>query len=376
MEGEGCRVGSVDYYEVLSVARDASADDIKKAFRRKARETHPDVNDTHDAEEVFKGINEAYEVLSDPEKRARYDRFGTADPQMGGMGDFGGGVGMDDIFNMFFGGMGGRMGGARKPDPAGRDYAVQLSVTLEEAGAGASKQVTITHPVTCSVCSGTGVAEGGSVRTCADCGGSGMTRTQRRTILGVMESTMPCQRCSSSGVIVDGPCEACGGQGRVNEAETIVVDVPLGVADGFTIRVPGKGEAGLRGARAGDLRVTLRVLPHEYLQRDGSDLHTVAGINIAQAALGGTIFVPGLFSDVEVTFGGGVHTGDIVRVRGKGMPCMHGGEGDLIVHLDVLAPKKLTKRQRELLEELGQSFGVEVGDRRSAGERFRDWIGA
>ncbi len=367
---------SVDYYEMLGVGRDASADEIKKAFRRKARETHPDVNDTHDAEEAFKRINEAYEVLSDPEKRARYDRFGTADPQMGGMGDFGGGIGMDDIFDMFFGGMGGGRGGAHKPDPAGRDYAVQLSVTLEEAGAGASKQVTITHPVTCTACSGTGVGEGGSVRTCPDCGGSGVTRTQRRTILGVMESTTPCQRCSSSGVIVEGACQTCGGQGRVNEAETITVEVPVGVMDGFTIRVPGKGEAGLRGARAGDLRVTLRVLPHEYLQREGSDLHTVAGVNIAQAALGGTILVPGLFGDVEVTFGGGVHTGDTVRARGKGMPRMHGGEGDLIVHLDVIAPKKLTKRQRELLEELGESFGGEVGDRRSPGERLRDWIGA
>lgn len=366
----------VDYYEMLGVSREASADEIKKAFRRRARETHPDVNDGHEAEETFKQINEAYEVLSDPEKRARYDRFGSADPRAGGMGgDFGDFMGMDDIFSAFFGGMGG--GGARRPDPNGRDYATQVAVTLEEAGSGVTKEITITRPMTCDACSGTGAAEGGSVQTCPDCGGMGVRRTQRRTILGVMESTAPCQRCGSTGSIVDRPCPSCGGQGRMNGPDTITVEVPAGIMDGQAVHVRGKGEAGFRGAHPGDLRVTVRVMPHEFLHREGSDLHAMAGINIAQAALGGTITVRGLFEDIEVQFGGGVHTGDVVRLRGRGMPRMNGSQGDFIVHLDVLAPKKLSKRERELLQELGESFGTGAeGDTRTPLSKLRDWLGA
>lgn len=370
----------VDYYQVLGVSHDASADEIKKAFRRRARETHPDLNENTDAEEAFKQLNEAYEVLSDPEKRARYDRFGTADPQagggFGGFGDFGDFMGMDDIFSAFFGG-GRGAGSARRPDPSGRDYAVQVSITLEEAGSGVAKEITINRPVVCSECSGTGVSEGGSVRTCPDCGGTGARRTQRRTFLGVMESTTPCQRCGSTGSIIEGACPACGGQGRVNGTETITVKIPAGIADGQVVYARGKGEAGLRGAHAGDLRVTVRVLQHEFLHRDGDDLHAMAGINIAQAALGGTITVPGLFDDVEVRFGSGAHTGDVVRVRGRGMPRIGGGQGDFIVHLDVQAPKKLTKRQRELLQELGESFGTgSGGDTRTPLSKLRDWLGA
>lgn len=366
-----------DYYELLGVAREASADEIKRAFRKRARETHPDVNDGVGAEETFKSINEAYEVLSDPEKRARYDRFGAADPRAGGYGqDMGGDFfGMDDLFSVFFGGV--RGGAAARPNPDGRDLRTQVAVTLEDAGAGVEKDVVVTRLTTCATCAGSGAAEGGSVRTCPTCHGTGQQRTQRRTILGVMESTTPCQTCGATGSIIDKPCPACGGQGRTNETETIRVTIPAGVPDGYTMRVPGRGEAGVRGAHSGDLLVTVRVLPHEFLHREGHDLHVMAGINIAQAGLGGTIQVPGLAGDVEVPFGGGVHTGDVVRVKGKGMPRMDGGHGDFIVHLDVLAPKKLTKRQRELLEELGETMGTgSKGDERTPLSKLRDWLGA
>jgi len=367
----------VDYYGLLGVEREASPDEIKKAFRKKARETHPDVNDGHEAEETFKQINEAYEVLSDPEKRARYDRFGTADPRAaGGYGQDVGGdfFDMNDLFSVFFGG--GR-GGAARPNPDGRDMRTQVAVTLEDAASGAPKDVTVTRPMTCATCSGNGAAAGGTSQACPVCSGTGQRRTQRRTILGVMETQSPCDNCGATGVVIDKPCPACGGQGRVNGTETIRVQVPAGIPDGYTLRVPGKGEAGVRGARSGDLLVTVRVLPHEFLHREGNDLHAMAAVNIAQAALGGELLVKGLAEDVTVPFSAGVHTGDTVRVRGKGMPRMGGGEGDFIVHLDVLAPKKLNKRQKELLQELGESFGTgRKGDERTPLSRLKDWLGA
>jgi molecular chaperone DnaJ len=372
-------VSPVDYYELLGVPKEASPDDIKKAFRRKARETHPDVNDGQHAEETFKQINEAYEVLSDPEKRARYDRFGTADPRAAG-GGYGADMGgdffdMNDLFSVFFSGGGARGGG--RPDPSGRDLRVQVAVTLEDAASGAAKDVTVTHPMTCATCSGSGAAVDGSAQTCSACSGTGQRRTQRRTFLGVMETQSPCDACGATGVTIDKPCPACGGQGRVNGTETVRVQLPVGIPDGYTLRVPGKGEAGVRGATSGDLLVTVRLLPHEFLHREGSDLHAMAGINIAQAALGGEITVHGLFEDIVVPFSSGVHTGDTARVRGKGMPRMDGGMGDFIVHLDVLAPKKLSKREKELLQELGESFGTgRKGDERTPLAKLKDWLGA
>jgi molecular chaperone DnaJ len=366
----------VDYYQLLGVGREASADEIKKAFRKKARETHPDVNDGHEAEETFKQINEAYEILSDPDKRSRYDRFGTADPRAaGGYGQDVGGdfFDMNDLFSVFFGGARGATG---RPNPGGRDLRTQISVTLEDAATGTAKDVTVAHPMTCGTCSGTGAADGGSAQACPVCGGSGQKRSQRRTILGVMETQTACDRCGASGVVIDKPCPTCAGNGRVSGSETMRVEIPAGIPDGYTLRVAGKGEAGLRGARAGDLLVTVRVLPHEFLHREGNDLHVMTAINIAQAALGGELRVPGLAGDVVVPFAGGVHTGDTVRVRGMGMPRMDGGAGDFIAHLDVVAPKKLTKRQRELLSELGESLGTGgKGDDRTPLSKLKDWLG-
>jgi molecular chaperone DnaJ len=305
-----------------------------------------------------------------------YDRYGTVDPRAAGAygpdpgGDF---FGMDDLFSVFFGGMRGARPG--RPNLDGRDMRVQVAVTLEDAASGGRKEISVTRDMACPTCAGTGAADGGSAETCTVCDGTGQRRTQRRTILGIMETASPCDRCGATGTVIDRPCPTCSGEGRTRGTETVGVEVPAGVPDGFTLRVPGKGEAGVRGARTGDLLVTVRVLPHEFLHREGADLHAMAGINIAQAALGGSILVPGLGDEVEVAFGGGVHAGDTVRVRGRGMPRMDGGMGDFVVHLDVRVPRKLSKRQKELLTELGDSFGTGAGDGRTPLEKLKDWLG-
>jgi len=366
-------VPPVDYYNVLGVGRDATAEEIKKAFRRKARETHPDVSDGENAEEQFKQLNEAYEVLSDPERRSTYDRFGTADPRAGGFNggaDFGDFFGIDDIFSAFF-------GGAQQTARVrleGRDMRAQMVITLEEAASGVERDINVTRIGPCEMCDATGAAEGGSVTTCPTCHGTGQQRTARRTILGTMESMSPCQRCGATGSVVEPPCPTCHGDGRARTSESVTVPVPAGIADGATLRVPGKGEAGVRGARAGDLLVTVRVAAHEYLHREGDDLHAMASINIAQASLGDTIRVPALFGEEDVSFAAGVQSGETVRLRGKGMPRIRGGEGDLIVHLRVDTPKKLNKKQRELLRQLGESFGTGSGAPTPL-ERLKDWLG-
>lgn len=365
----------VDYYEVLGVARDSSAEEIKKAFRRKARETHPDVSDGEDAEEQFKRINEAYEVLSDPERRATYDRFGTADPRaagFGGTGDFGDLFGIDDIFSVFFGGHAAQAGRVRTE---GRDMRAQITITLEEAAAGVEHEVSVTRLGPCDTCEATGAAPGGSATTCPVCHGTGQQRSARRTILGTMESLSPCQNCGATGSIVEPPCAVCQGEGRTRVTESVRVAVPRGIADGATLRVPGRGEAGLRGARSGDLLVTVRVAAHDFLHREGDDLHAMASINIAQASLGDTIRVPALFGEEELAVPAGTQSGETVRLRSKGMPRMRGGEGDLIVHLRVDVPKRLSKKQRELLRELGESFGT-GGGAPTPLERLKDWLGA
>lgn len=373
-------MASTDYYEALGVARDASADEIKKAFRKKARETHPDVSDGDNAEEEFKRINEAYEVLSDDQKRAMYDQYGTADPRQagydGGFNDFGGAGGFggfEDIFSVFMGGMGG--GGQQRVRLEGRDMRGQTVITLQEAATGVVKDIPVTRIGPCPTCNASGAAPGGSVMTCPVCNGAGQRRTQRRTILGVMETVSPCDNCGGTGKVVDPPCPTCGGDGRTRVSETVRVTIPAGIDDGATLRVSGKGEAGVRGAQSGDLLLTVRVKEHEVLHREGDDLHAMAAINIAQAALGGTINVPGLFEEQPVEFSPGVQTGATVRLKGKGMPRMRGGVGDMIVHLRVDVPKKLNKKQRELLRELGESLGTGKGGPTKL-ERLKDWLGA
>ncbi len=360
-----------DYYAVLDVPRDASEADIKKAFRRKARETHPDVNAAPDAEEQFKAINEAYDVLSDPQRRETYDRYGTEDPRSYGpdIGDVFAGFGMEDLFSMFFGGM----GSSRRASSEGRDVGARVTITLEEAFAGVTKEIVLNRLVPCDECNATGSTSASGVNRCAACGGSGQRQAARKTFLGTMMTSAPCEECGGSGAVVSDPCPECSGQGRVPDREHIEIEIPAGIEDGMQVRMPAKGEAGVRGARAGDLLVTVNVAQHEYIHRQGNDLHCRAVVTISQAALGAELDVCGIEGDNEVSVPAGTQHGDTVRLRGKGMSRLrNGGRGDLIVHLAVEVPKKLDKRQKALLEELGATFGDP--ERRSKLQKLRDWL--
>ncbi|MDP3631402.1 MAG: DnaJ C-terminal domain-containing protein, partial [Actinomycetota bacterium] len=279
----------------------------------------------------------------------------------------------EDIFSVFMGGMGG--GGRQRVNLEGRDMRAQVIVTLKEAATGVEKDLQLTRTGPCGTCNQSGAAPGGTAKTCPQCGGTGQRRTQRRTILGVMESLAPCEACGATGSIVDPPCPTCAGEGRARVTENVRVGVPVGIADGQSLRVSERGEAGVRGARSGDLLVTVRVKEHDTLHRDGDDLHAMAAINIAQASLGDTIKVAGLFGDEEIEISAGVQSSENVRVRGKGMPRARGGTGDLIVHLRVDVPKKLNKKQRELLREFGESLGTGKGAPTKL-ERLKDWLGA
>jgi molecular chaperone DnaJ len=372
--------GTTDYYDVLGVDRRASDDEIKKAFRRKARETHPDVSDAPDAEERFKELNAAYDVLSDPSKRDQYDRFGTVGPSYpGGTGaDFGdifggGSVDLGDLFSAFFGGVYGAGGGPTRMQ--GRDMSTHLTVTLEEVATGVDKDIVVDRLAPCEACDATGLGPNGSRIACPDCGGTGQRRTQRRTFLGVMESVQPCATCGQTGSTIDRPCEECEGSGRVPDRQHITVTVPAGIADGMQLRLRGLGEAGIRGAEAGDLIVTVRVAAHEYLHREGDDLHCRATVSITQAALGGDIGACGLLEKTTIHVAAGAQHGDTVRMKGQGLPRLRGsGRGDLYVHLAVEVPKKLSKRQKELLAELSAELGDAKRRKQTPIQKLKDWL--
>ena len=378
--------GTQDYYATLGVEKTATPEEIKKAFRRKARELHPDVNPAPDAEERFKEINAAYDVLSDSDKRDQYDRFGSVGNRGPGgpggyqyvdLGDlFGGGAGgfgMEDIFSAFFGGAaGGRGGGVRLE---GRDMAMGVVITLAEAAAGVEKEIVLDRLASCDVCGGSGAAPGSSVVTCPDCNGTGQRITERRTFLGTMQTAAPCQRCGATGQVVENPCEECEGSGRVPDRQHVTVAIPAGIRDGQAVRLRGMGEAGVRGHAAGDLLVTVRIKPDDYLHREGDDLHCQATLTMTQAALGADLTVQGVLEDVEVHVPSGTQNGDTVKVKGRGMPRSGGSRGDLIVHMAVTVPKKLNKRQRELLEELAKEFGDEHSEHKSPMQKLKDWLG-
>lgn len=374
--------GTKDYYQTLGVERTASADEIKKAFRRKAREFHPDVNKASDAEERFKEVNEAYDVLSDPSKKEQYDRFGTVGRAGGGPGGaggyvdlndlFGGGFGMGDLFSSFFGGVAGARRGVRNE---GRDMAMSLRITLEEAGSGVEKEIVLDRLATCDVCGGSGATDGSDVTTCSDCGGTGQRVTVRQTFLGNMQTAVPCERCGATGHVVEHPCEECEGSGRVPDRQHVNVQIPAGIHDGQQIRLQGLGEAGIRGAMAGDLIVSVRIASHEFLHREGDDLHCKATVSMTQAALGVDLNVTGLLEDNVVSVPAGTQHGDTVRIKGRGMPRVNSSSrGDLIVHLGIEIPKRLSKREKELLHELAAEFGDDTRAERSAVERLKDWL--
>jgi molecular chaperone DnaJ len=349
-----------DYYEVLRVERTASQEDIKRAFRRLAREYHPDVkqDDPH-ASERFKEINEAYQVLSDPSRRAQYDRFGTVVPfttddvRGSGFGPF------DDIFDMFFG----RRGGAAERDEPqrGADLRYDLEISLEEAAAGLEKTVELVRLETCPACFGTGAERGSAPETCPTCRGAGEVRYAQRTIFGSFTQIGTCQTCRGTGRVQRHPCKQCEGSGRAETKRSLTAKIPPGVDTGNRLRLAGEGEAGALGGPRGDLYVFLTVRQHAVFERDGQDLFCRVPISIVQAALGDEIEIPTLDGPVKNPIAAGSQPGSQVTVRGKGMPDPRGGgRGDLHVRLDVRVPTSLTAEERRLLLELAKAQGHEV----------------
>lgn len=358
-----------DFYELLGVSRGASADDIKKAYRRRARELHPDANpDDPSAEDRFKEVARAYEVLSDTDQRARYDQYGEAGlGGAGGQGDFfgGGGGGINDIFEAFFGG--GFGGGQRGPSgpPRGQDLEVVADITFEQAVFGANIPVSVRTATACDTCSATGAAPGTSATTCGGCQGTGQVRRVRQSLLGQMVTSGPCNQCGGVGQIIASPCTTCRGEGRVIGEKTYNVDVPAGVDNGSTLRLSGRGAVGPRGGGTGDLYVHLRVAEHDRFVRDGDDLVGDLVVSVAQAALGTEIEFETLDGNETVAVPAGSQYGKVFVFRGKGVPHLNGrrtGRGDLRVVLRIEVPTKLTAKEAELLRAFAEARGESVSE--------------
>ncbi len=352
----------MDYYEILGVARDADGRTIKRAFLKKARELHPDVNSAPDAEERFKEVNEAYSVLSDERRRANYDRFGNPDGPagMGGdyvdMSDIFSGFGVDDIFSTFFGG--GSSRGAR-PRTRGRDMGMTLQISLEEAACGCLKTVAYDRLAPCEDCNGTGSSDGSGQTRCSTCAGRGSVTTTQRTILGTMQTQSVCPDCKGSGQVVEHPCETCTGQGRTPSHETVTIDVPAGVHSGQQIRIKDAGEAGLRGAAGGDLLVHIDIASHPSFQRQGDDLYTTCSIDAFQAMLGCTHQIPGIMPDelVDVEIPPGCQYGQVIDIAGYGMPRQNmSARGTLHVSVAVSIPRNLAPEQLEQIAAIHEEY--------------------
>ena len=359
-----------DYYEVLGVQKTASADDIKKAYRSLARKYHPDLHpDDKDCAEKFKEVNEAYEVLSDPSKKERYDQFGHAgvDPNYGG-GGFSGGAGfnpfgdMGDIFeNLFGGGFGGGFGGSTRAraDAPRRGQDIDTTVTIEfmEACMGVKRDIKINRLDKCPDCKGTGASAGSTPQTCPECGGRGQVKVAQRTPFGVISSQKTCTKCGGKGKIVSNPCSKCGGNGRVRVSKSLSVDIPAGIDDGQMLRVSGQGDAGVNGGPSGNLNVGIRVKNHPLFEREEYDIHCEIPITYAQAVMGDELVVPTIDGNVKYSIGEGTQTGTVFRLKGKGVKKLQRSErGDQYVKVYVEVPKNLDKKQKELLKEFEASL--------------------
>lgn len=361
-----------DYYDVLGVGRDASEQDIKKAYRKLAMEYHPDRNpDSKEAEEKFKEVNEAYEILSTPEKKQRYDQFGHAGVSgngaggfegFGGFGGFGGGFGdmFGDIFDMF-GGRGftsyGRSSGPQK----GADLQYEVTITFEEAAFGTEKEIEFYRNDTCNTCDGTGAKPGTSTRVCSKCNGTGEMQTITRTPLGQMIRTSVCDQCGGEGTIIETPCSKCGGKGRIKKQRKLKIKIPAGVDTGSIISIRGEGESGFKGGPKGDLYVAINVLPHRIFKRDGYDVICEMPITFVQAALGDELEVPTLEGKVKYKMAEGTQSGTVFRLKSKGIVNPRGyGKGDQYVKVIIEVPKKLSEAQKEILRKFASESGEEI----------------
>ncbi len=367
-----------DYYEILGVPKDASPDDLRGAFRKLARQYHPDVNKSADAEERFKELNEAYAVLSDNEKRAAYDRFGHAGVQgVGGAPDF---SNVDfsnfaDIFEEFFGigGFGGRgQSRSRNVPRRGADLQYKVDLTFEQAVSGIEKEVEITRDEVCSACHGTGAEPGTQPLRCATCGGTGEVRQVRQTLLGSMVQVTTCPTCNGRGETISTPCHTCGGRGLERKTRKKMVNIPAGVDTGNQIRLSGEGQPGLNGGPNGNLYLVVDVKPHKYFRRRENDILLDLSVNIAQATLGAEVDVPTIDGSEKIKIPAGTQPGKVLRIPRKGVPYLRGsGRGDQLVLVNVEIPKHLTTEQRQLFEQLAKSLGSEVSPQEKG---FLDWL--
>ena len=357
-----------DYYEVLGVSRGASEDEIKKAYKKMARKYHPDLNPgDKTAEEKFKEVNEAYEVLSDADKKARYDQYGRAgvDPNFGAAG-FGGGFDgsfdfgdLGDIFGSFFGG---GFGGGRRTNPnapqRGESIRMSIAISFEEAAFGCEKAVTVERYETCDTCHGNGCAPGTSPEVCPDCHGTGTVQVRRQTPMGVFATSSPCPKCGGKGRIIHQPCKDCRGSGMVRKKKTIQASIPAGIDNGQTISIRGQGNAGKNGGPAGDLLITITVRPHELFRREGTSVLCEAPITFTQAVLGAELEIPTIDGKVKYTLPEGTQSGTTFRLKGKGIPSINGrGRGDQYVTVYIETPKNLNKEQKEALKKFAETMG-------------------
>lgn len=361
-----------DYYEVLGVSKGASEDEIKKAYRKTAKKYHPDLNpDNAEAEAKFKECNEAYEVLSDSQKRARYDQFGFAgvDPNYGagqGGAGYGGGFGFDgdidlgDIFSSFFGGGSGFGGfGGRNPNAPqrGRDIQSSITITFEEAAKGCKKSVDVSRVEDCSKCHGTGAAEGTSPTTCPDCQGRGVVNVQQRTAFGVMSTQRPCSRCGGKGKIIEKPCSKCAGKGKVRKKTKMDITIPAGIDNGQVITSRGLGDSGLNGGSSGDLKILVNVKAHKDFERDGYDMWYEKHVSIVEATLGAELRVPTLDGEIKYSMPAGTQPNEVFRLKGKGIQRLNSmGKGDLFVRIVVDIPRSLTDEQKKILKQFDSSY--------------------
>jgi molecular chaperone DnaJ len=361
-----------DYYEILGVSRNASNDEIRASFRKLARQYHPDVNKDGDAEEKFKEVNEAYGVLSDPEKRARYDRFGKEGVgNMGGFRDYT--VDFNDIFEEIFGGFGFSTGRRSRNSPRrGRDLQMQVMLTFEEAVFGVEKEIEFQREEICSRCSGSGAEPGTSPVRCTTCNGQGEVRQVRQTFLGQMVQTTTCPTCNGRGETISSPCKTCQATGLERKTVKKKVQIPAGVDGGTQIRLAGEGGPGVNGGPNGSLFLMLDVRPHQFFKRRENDIILNLDINIAQAALGAEVEVPTLDGNEKLKIPSGTQPGKVFSIKNKGVPHLRrNGRGDQLVIVNVAVPTKLTKEQRELFEKLAESLGTSVKPQEKG---FLDWL--